>query len=142
MKNLITIKGNKVIPMPENGVHSIIVSGFTSNGTYLKSNLRYFTINQMDPPLLPLIPENPIILILTLNTIGIGLVVLIGLTIIIIRKKSLRRVKPSSVPKISPQMKEKRVIVTDIAKFCPFCGFRIQSTHRFCTNCGASLRNV
>ena len=140
--SIITINGNRVFPIPENGVHSIMVSGFASNGTYVKSNLRYFTVNQPETPLPPIIPEYPIFLIISLSTIGIGSVALISITLIIIRKKTPRRASPTSIPKISLQMEQKMVNVSDLVKFCPFCGFRIKNTHRFCVNCGASLQNI
>ena len=44
-----TILGNKTIPMPSDGLHSIQVFGNDSMGTVYESDMRYFTTNALGP---------------------------------------------------------------------------------------------
>ncbi len=54
-----TISGNKTIPMPADGLHTIQVFGEDTLGTMVQSDVRYFTINKSSNPFLNIItPEN------------------------------------------------------------------------------------
>ncbi len=131
----ITITGNKVIPFPEIGIHSIILNGITSNGVLIKSEIRYFTIFSIiqDPPIPP---ENPDLIPLLLTIIGIGIAVLIGVTILLIvrRRPTISRKKSSKGKKGSTG--------SDQFKVCPVCHTQINITDQFCQYCGSSTREA
>jgi hypothetical protein len=77
----ITITEIKVIPLPENGIHSIVLNGITSTGTSIQSDVRYFTINFQEPPLPPKIPEPLNFVPIILNSMGIGIIFLLSITL-------------------------------------------------------------
>jgi hypothetical protein len=83
----VTITGDKVIPLPENGIHSIVLNGITSNGTSIKSDVRYFNLDIHDPPPpLPIIPKLPNLIAFILNSLGFGIIVILGITLFLFTK--------------------------------------------------------
>jgi hypothetical protein len=135
----ITITGNTVIPMPENGLHSIQVYGRSTLGYYYASNLVNFTVDISEPPPPP--PgDDDFILIFIL----IGVFSMVGLTIAIVVYKRFHTssIKPKPVkepkPRKKPKKKKGSIIMEEI--FCPFCGTSITPQHKFCTYCGSDLR--
>ena len=122
-------------------VNSVAISsngGFSVAGSE-DENVYMFKLtdsqNPLPPKILSLIP-------MIVTSVGIGFVVLLGLCIFIVIKKSNQRARSPSISKVIPKIEEKHVLISDQVKFCPFCGFRIKNTHRFCVNCGASLQNI
>jgi len=138
----ITIRGNKVIPFPENGIHSILLSGTTSTGITIKSNLMYFTVITTNPPITPFLPGNPLLIPILLISIGIGVIALISITFIVYRRRTLSQTWPTIITHKEYQIEEKVEARSYQAKFCPFCGNPIMITHKFCITCGTSLKNI
>ena len=134
----ITITGNKVIPFPEIGIHSIILNGITSNGVLIKSEIRYFTIFSIiqDPPILP---ENPDLIPIILTSIGIGIIILLGITLILFRRKISSRTRSTVISRKKSQSDE--ASGSDQFKICPLCHTQIKKTDLFCEYCGVSLKN-
>jgi hypothetical protein len=77
------ILGNTTIPMPTSGLHRIQVFGNDSLGIDYASSPRYFTINAQEPPPLPIIPDYSLVIQIVLNSLGIGIVALLGITLIL-----------------------------------------------------------
>ena len=136
----ITITGNTVIPFPEIGIHSIIINGITSNGVSLKSELRYFTIFSIiqDPPIPP---DNPNHIPIILTSIGIGILVLLGMTLILFRRKIFSRNRSTIISRKISQSDENVAYGSDQFKTCPLCHTQIRKTDKFCEYCGVSLKN-
>ncbi|MHA1391554.1 MAG: OmpL47-type beta-barrel domain-containing protein, partial [Promethearchaeota archaeon] len=44
-----TIFGNTTIPIPDNGLHSLVLTANDTSGTYFRSNLRFFTVLTSGP---------------------------------------------------------------------------------------------
>ncbi|MFX0074809.1 MAG: hypothetical protein ACFE96_05170 [Candidatus Hermodarchaeota archaeon] len=80
----ITIIGNNVITLPENGIHSIIIKGITSIGTFTESNLQTFTIDILPEP--PTIQGFGRLIPLLLNSLGFGAIVLLGISLFLFIK--------------------------------------------------------
>jgi len=99
----ITITGNKVIPFPEIGIHSLILNGITSIGMSTKSELRYFTISTQDPPIQPEIPSPFPIIPIILASIGIGIIALLSITIILLRRRIPRRTSSTIISREKSQ---------------------------------------
>jgi len=137
----ITIAGNKVINFPENGIHSIILSGTTSVGTIVKSDLRYFTVITTDPLIPPLPPNIPLIILVLLIGIGIGIVAMIGIIFFIYRRRIQSRKRFVITSRSEPQLGEKRASGSEVLRVCPYCFTKIKGTHKYCIVCGASLQN-
>ena len=137
----ITITGNKVIPFPEIGIHSLILNGITSIGMSTKSELRYFTISTQDPPIPPEIPSPFPIIPIILASIGIGIIALLSITIILLRRRIPRRTSSTIISREKSQLDEDIASGSDQFKVCPFCRTQIKKTNQFCTYCGASLKD-
>jgi hypothetical protein len=80
-----TIIGNKTIPMPSNGLHTIQVFANNSVGTHFQSDLRYFTVNITASKNPPDTPDDFIIIIII--TIIISSTVALSVIVIIYLKK-------------------------------------------------------
>jgi hypothetical protein len=139
----IEIIGDKVISVPESGTHSIRLSGVTIDGLEVHSDLRYFTTYIESPSDLP---ENPNSIIMIQMGIIIGLVgligVIIGVIIIVNRRKSPSPSHPITISHENPQLEEKPILRRDHYRFCPFCGSTIKKTYRYCIECGTSLKDI
>jgi len=135
----ITIAGNKVIPIPENGIHSVIFNGITTEGMVIQSELRYFITNIQSPPTQP---ENPNLIPIFLTSLGIGIVALLSITFFLLRRKKSPRTSIIMPYQIEAQVNENIDSKSDQPNFCPFCGSRIEMPSRFCAICGASLKNL
>ena len=126
-----TITGNRVIPMPGNGLHSIQVHARSTLGHYYASSLVYFTVDISAPPPPP--GDDNFMLIFIL----IGVFSIVGITIAIVVIKKVHT--PSKVPRPrKPKVKKKGMIEEEV--FCPFCGTLITPEHKFCTYCGSDLK--
>ena len=136
----ITIAGNKVIPFPEVGFHSIILNGITSNGALIKSDIRYFTIFIIiqDPPIPP---NNPNLIPIILTIIGIGIIALLGITLFLFRRKISSRTSSTIISRRKSQSDENVASGSDQFKTCPLCHTQIKKTDQFCEYCGVSLKN-
>ena len=136
----ITIAGNKVIPFPEVGFHSIILNGITSNGTLIMSDIRYFTIFIIiqDPPIPP---NNPNLIPIILTIIGIGIIALLGITLFLFRRKISSRTSSTIISRKKSQSNENVDSGSDQFKTCPLCHTQIKKTNQFCEYCGTSLKN-
>ena len=134
----ITITGNKVIPFPENGVHSIILNGITSNGVLIKSELRSFTILLQDP-YIP--PENPYMFLIVYASIGIAIITLLSIALFLFRRRIHSRTSSTIISYEKPQLDENVKIGSDLFKVCPLCHAQIKRTDQFCVFCGKSLKN-
>ena len=134
----ITITGNKVIPFPENGVHSIVLNGNTSNGVLIKSDLRIFSIFLQDP-YMP--PENPYMIIIIFASIGTGIIALLSIAIFLFRRRIPSRTSSIIISHEKPQLDERIDSGSDQFKFCPLCQAQIKKIDQFCVFCGTSLKN-
>ena len=81
----------------------------------------------------PTPPESPNIIPLLLISIGIGIIVMLGLTIFLL----VRRRVPKTP--IKARTEEKPQSGSDKFKICPFCFAQIKINAKYCTLCGASL---
>ena len=137
----ITITGNKVIPFPEIGQHSIILNGITSIGMLTKSDLRYFTIGIQNPPIPPDAPSPFPIIPIILTSIGIGVILMLSITIFVFRRRIFSRTSSTIISHRKSQLEENVYTGSDQFKVCPFCGTQVKKTNQFCRYCGASLKN-
>ena len=137
----ITITGNKVIPFPEIGPHSIILNGITSIGMLIKSELRYFTIGIQNPPIPPDAPSPFPIIPIILTSIGIGVILMLSITIFVFRRRIFSRTSSTIISHRKSQLEENVYSGSDQFKVCPFCGTQVKKTNQFCRYCGASLKN-
>lgn len=137
----ITLTGDKVIPIPENGARFIILSGI-SQGITIQSELREFYISIQEPPIIPEPPPDfPIFITVIIASLGICIVALIGIIIFLSRRKRIPLGKPVIITSKEPQVDKKINAGSDKLKVCPFCFAQIMKTSKFCTHCGASLTN-
>ncbi|MCJ7650734.1 MAG: hypothetical protein MUP85_19155, partial [Candidatus Lokiarchaeota archaeon] len=134
----ITIMGNKVIPLPENGMHSIILNGITSEGMVIQSELRLFTIFIQDPP----IPDYSDLIPIFLTSIVLGIIALLGITLLLIRRKMFSRTSSIIISPAESRIVENIDSRRDQINFCPFCGAPIQKPYQFCAYCGASFKDI
>jgi hypothetical protein len=134
----ITITGNKVILFPENGMHSIILYGITSNSILIKSEPRDFAILFQDP-YIPL--ENPYIVLITFVGIGTGIIILLGIAIFLFRRRIPSRTSSTIISHKKPQLDENADSGSDRFKACPLCHTQIKATDQFCEYCGTSLKS-
>jgi len=142
-----TILGNTTIPMPADGLHNIQVFGNVSVGTMYDSGVSYFTIIIQDPPIppplpLPLPPQIPYLIPMILTSIGVGIIAVLGITLIVSRRKKFSRTSSTIITYKKPQLEEKVATLRDQFNFCPICGTPINKTYKFCVNCGISLKNI
>ncbi|NHJ20154.1 MAG: zinc-ribbon domain-containing protein [Candidatus Lokiarchaeota archaeon] len=138
----VSISGNQVIPIPENGVHSLILSGISSMGQSITSDLMYFAINIQEPPIPPLIPIKPFLIPYILISIGIGIVALLAIILIVFRKKIFIRHEPRINLRDRFPIDDKSTIKEEKSNFCPNCGIPVQPTYKFCVYCGQDLENT
>ncbi|MHA2036773.1 MAG: zinc ribbon domain-containing protein [Promethearchaeota archaeon] len=129
-----TIIGNTIIPMPENGDHTIQLNGRNSAGFYYESNLCLFSIyiNQ-EPP--PPIGNQYLVFIL------IGVFSLLGImTVLVVYKKvhiPSETVRARKVRTKKDITKKRDIKEEDL--FCPYCNSSIAFGQRFCTYCSSKL---
>jgi hypothetical protein len=133
-----TILGNKVIPFPENGMHSIILYGITSNSILIKSESRDFAV-LFQKPYIP--PGNPFIIPIILVSIGIGIIALLSIALFLFRRKFSGRTSSTIISHKKSQLDEKVDSGSDQFKVCPLCHTQIKTTDQFCEYCGTSLKN-
>lgn len=138
----VTISGNTVIPLPENGIHSIGLNGITSTSISINSDIRYFNLDIQDSSLPPILPDELSVFPIILTCIGMGTIVLIGICLIVFRRRIFGRTSLVIIP-AQKILKDERIDYgRDQVKFCPFCGNPTKNTNQFCANCGASLKNI
>ncbi|MFX1427571.1 MAG: zinc ribbon domain-containing protein [Promethearchaeota archaeon] len=141
-----TIIGDIVIPMPDNGLHSIQVYGRSTLGYYYESNLVYFTVDVSEEP--PPSPPNGENVYIILIFIFVGVFSLLGIAVafIVYKKVHTPSIKPKPVKEPKPRKekmkkvktRKRRIIAEDL--FCPFCHTTITPEQKFCTYCGSHLQ--
>ncbi|MFX1323348.1 MAG: hypothetical protein ACFE8N_00210 [Promethearchaeota archaeon] len=132
-----TIMGNTVLPMPDNGIHTIQISGRSTLGYYYLSDLVIFTVDIPEEPTIPGNDNNFIIII-----IMIGAFSLLGVVVAVVVYKKVHL--PSAIiklqkPKPEKKRKTKKTPIREEELFCPFCNTSITFGQKFCTYCGSNL---
>ncbi|MHA1931361.1 MAG: hypothetical protein ACW96X_02410 [Promethearchaeota archaeon] len=129
-----TIIGNMVVPMPENGDHSLQIHGRSSAGYYYKSDLCYFSVHINQPAPSPIGTQYLVYVL-------IGVFSLLGIAIVVIVYRMVHnpseRVKTRK-PKLK-KTKTRKKIIKEEDLFCPFCNTPITTGQRFCTYCSSKL---
>lgn len=142
----ITITGNRVIPFPENGYHSIILSGTTSLGESLRSNLINFSTYVFDPYVPPIPPPPPELTSrdpYIIASIGVGIIALLGIALTVFRKRIFRQKGTVRRNQFRKRIfRQRRTERRKRFRFCPFCGAPIKNKYQFCVDCGESLKKI
>ncbi|MBY9003766.1 MAG: zinc ribbon domain-containing protein, partial [Candidatus Lokiarchaeota archaeon] len=134
----ITITGNKVILVPEIGIHSIILNGITSEGMVIQSELRLFTIFIQDPPII----DYPGLIPIFLTSIVLGIIALLGITLLLIRRKMFSRTSSIIISPAESRIVENIDSRRDQINFCPICGAKADNINQYCAYCGASFKDI
>jgi hypothetical protein len=133
-----TIFGNTVIPMPENGVHSIIIYGRSTSEYYYESDLVYFIVNIDQEPTPPNDENENLMLVFIL----IGIFTLLGIAIafVVYRKVHVPSVEPKHRNQKARKAKPKKTAILPEELFCPFCQYPIEIDQKFCRFCGSNIK--
>jgi len=137
----ITIMGDKVIPLPENGIHSLILNGITSEGLVTQSEVRHFSIFFQDPPPPPII-DYPDLIPIFLTSIVLGIIALLSIALFSFRSKIFNRTPSAINSGVKSQVYENVESRREKINFCPICGAPVDNTFQFCSICGASLKDI
>ena len=92
-------------------------------------------------PEITIISPDPNSLYVILTSLGIGIILLLSITIFLLRSKKSRRTSSTIISHRKSQLDENLAPRSDQFKVCPFCRTQMKKTNKFCTYCGASLND-
>ncbi|MFX1325404.1 MAG: hypothetical protein ACFE8N_10635 [Promethearchaeota archaeon] len=134
----ITILGDCVIPMPNNGIHRLQIYAENSTGYLYSSNIVHFTVAIVEEPFVPDKKNSIYIFMLVV----IGLLTSIGLGLVIFQNKLVKKISQKSLERKFPE-KEIRIRNLTIQReswICPNCHSVFARDYNFCRNCGRRLK--
>lgn len=104
-----------------------------------KGNNEAFAEVSVSKDLSTLTPDDPNPLPIIIPSIIIGVFALIGVTLIVYRKRIFSRNKGRRVSPKKPRKDKSKALGSSPMMFCQFCGAKLQKPSKFCIHCGVPL---
>jgi hypothetical protein len=126
----------------QSNIYIVGYSDTDSVGGYDVLLIKYKNTPGPEIPDPPIPPENPYLIPIILTSLGVGIILLLSITLILFRRKIFGRTSSTIISHRKSQLDEDVDFGSYQFNFCPFCGTHLKKTYQYCVNCGASLKNI